>query len=217
MSRGRAAASVAAAAVAAVVAAAVWLALPSGTPAADPGRPPAADLGRPPAPPWVGASAQTRAPGDPFHRAAGPSGPPTRLRVPAIGVDSALETLHIGPGGELTTPRDFAKAGWYAEGTAPGDVGPAVIAGHVDSTEGPAVFYELRRLRAGDTIEVSRGGRTVTFTVMSTARYPKDEFPTERVYGATPDRQLRLITCGGDFDTARRSYRDNLVVYAVAG
>ncbi len=209
MTRGRAAASIAAAAVAAVVAAAVWLAYPRGTPAAEPARvlPP----------PWVGASAQTRAPDDPFHQAAGLSGPPTRLRVPAIGIDSPLESLHIGPGGELSTPRDFAKAGWYADGTAPGDVGPAVIAGHVDSTEGPAVFYKLRELRPDDTIEVSRGGRTVTFTVMSTAWYPKDAFPTERVYGATPDRQLRLITCGGDFDRSRRSYRDNLVVYAVAG
>jgi hypothetical protein len=145
------------------------------------------------------------------------SGPPTRLRVRAIGVDTPLETLKLGTDGELQPPRTNDRAGWYADGTAPGDVGPAVLAGHVDSKRGPAVFYRLRELTAGDTIEVSRGGRTVTFTVTATAWYPKKAFPTEEVYGPTPDRQLRLITCGGVFDRTLRSYRDNLVVYAVAG
>jgi LPXTG-site transpeptidase (sortase) family protein len=155
---------------------------------------------------------------DPFATG-GPAatGLPTRLRVAAIGVDTALETLRTGPGGELTAPKNFAKAGWYAEGTLPGDTGPAVIAGHVDSRRGPAVFYKLRRLERGDRIEVVRGGRTLSFTVTSTAWYPKDAFPTEEVYGPTPDRQLRLITCGGVFDQTLRSYKDNLVVYAVAG
>jgi hypothetical protein len=145
------------------------------------------------------------------------SGPPTRLRVQAIGVDTALETLKLGPNGELRPPTSNAHAGWYADGTAPGDVGPAVLAGHVDSRRGPAVFYRLREVTAGDTIEVLRAGHTVTFTVTSTAWYPKTAFPTEEVYGPTPDRQLRLITCGGVFDRALRSYKDNLVVYAVAG
>jgi LPXTG-site transpeptidase (sortase) family protein len=137
--------------------------------------------------------------------------------VAAIGVDTSLETLRTGPQGELTPPRNFAKAGWYADGTPPGDTGPAVIAGHVDSRTGPAVFYRLRELERGDRIEVVRGGRTLTFTVTSTAWYPKDEFPTGEVYAPTPDRQLRLITCGGVFDHTLRSYKDNLVVYAVAG
>ena len=143
------------------------------------------------------------------------SGPPTRLRVPAIKLDTSLETLRIGGAGELTPPKDFAKAGWYADGTAPGDVGPAVIAGHVDNRSGPAVFYDLRELDTGDVIEVTRGGAAVTFTVTSTAWYPKKEFPTDEVYGPTPDRQLRLITCGGVFDRSLKSYKDNLVVYAV--
>jgi hypothetical protein len=145
------------------------------------------------------------------------SGPPTRLRVRAVGIDTELELLHLGADGELLPPRGDERAGWYADGTAPGDVGPAVLAGHVDSKRGPAVFYRLREIEAGDAIEVTRGGRTVGFTVTSTAWYPKRAFPTERVYGPTPDRQLRLITCGGAFDTRLRSYRDNLVVYAVAG
>ena len=155
---------------------------------------------------------------DPFGtRGPGLTGPPTRLKVKAIGVDTPLETLRLDSAGELTPPQDFAKAGWYADGTGPGDTGPAVLAGHVDSKRGPAVFYNLRKLVAGDRIEVVRGGETVTFTVTSTAWYPKSRFPTEAVYGATPDRQLRLITCGGVFDHSLRSYKDNLVVYAVAG
>ena len=145
------------------------------------------------------------------------TGPPTRLRIPAIGVDTGLESLHLDRTGVLTPPENFAKAGWYADGTSPGDPGPAVIAGHVDSRRGPAVFYRLRELTPGDRIDVLRGGRTVRFTVVSAAWYPKDAFPTDRVYGPTPDRQLRLITCGGVFDRRLRSYRDNLVVYAVAG
>jgi hypothetical protein len=144
-------------------------------------------------------------------------GPPTRLKVAAIGVDTSLETLRLGADGELQPPRTNEQAGWYAAGTAPGDVGPAVLAGHVDSKRGPAVFYRLRELTVGDRIEVTRDDRTVTFTVTSTAWYPKKAFPTAEVYGPTPDRQLRLITCGGVFDRRLRSYRDNLVVYAVAG
>ena len=155
---------------------------------------------------------------DPFGTAAPTfSGAPTRLRVPAIRLDTRLESLRIGRDGELVPPRDFGRAGWYAGGTAPGDVGPAVIAGHVDSRSGPAVFHRLRELDAGDTIDVTRGGSTVRFTVVSAAWYPKSAFPTEQVYGPTPDRQLRLITCGGVFDRSLRSYRDNLVVYAVTG
>ncbi len=144
------------------------------------------------------------------------AGPPVQLRLPAIGVDVALESLRLGPGGELAPPRDFARPGWYADGTPPGDVGPAVIAGHVDSWRGPAVFHRLHELRPGDGVEVRRGSRWVRFRVVTTGRYAKDRFPTAEVYGPTPDAQLRLITCGGDFDAARRSYRDNVVVYAVA-
>jgi hypothetical protein len=145
------------------------------------------------------------------------TGPPTRLRINEIDIDTSLESLHIGRGGVLDPPKSFRKAGWYADGTAPGDQGPAIIAGHVDSKSGPAIFYKLRELQAGDKIQVARGGRTVTFTVTSTAWYPKSKFPTAQVYGPTPDRQLRLITCGGVFDHSLRSYKDNLVVYAVAG
>jgi hypothetical protein len=159
-----------------------------------------------------------RSANDPFGQAkTALAGAPSRLRVKAIGLDTSLEKLHLGLDGALVPPQGYRKAGWYSGGTAPGDIGPAVIAGHVDSKSGPAVFYRLRELTVGDHIEVVRGGSTVRFTVVRVAWYPKTHFPTDQVYGPTPDRQLRLITCGGVFDHRLRSYKDNFVVYAVAG
>ena len=143
--------------------------------------------------------------------------PPTRLRIPAIQVDTSLEVLHLDASGALGAPGDWSHAGWFAEGAVPGDTGPAMIAGHVDSTTGPAVFNRLGQLRPRDLVEVQRAdGAWVSFAVVAVQRYPKDAFPTTRVYGPTPDPQLRLITCSGDFNSAQRSYVDNTVVYAVA-
>jgi hypothetical protein len=144
------------------------------------------------------------------------SAPPTRLRIPDIGVDSPLEDLGLDANGALQAPKDFAHAGWYAQGSRPGDVGPAIMAGHVDSRSGPAVFFRLHELRAGATVEVARGDGWVKFRVLAVRRYPKSQFPTDEVYAPTPNAQLRLITCGGAFDNTRRSYLDNVVVYAVA-
>lgn len=143
--------------------------------------------------------------------------PPTRLRIASLGVDTGLETLTIDPAGQLQSPKVYEEAGWFAAGTAPGDPGPAVLAGHVDSRTGPAVFYKLHELKAGDRIEVQRGGAWLTFKVTAREHYAKAMFPSARVYGPTPLPELRLITCGGDFDAARHSYRDNVVVYAVLG
>jgi LPXTG-site transpeptidase (sortase) family protein len=144
---------------------------------------------------------------------------PTGVRIPAIGVNaSSLVPLKIIPAtGELEAPEEFTQTGWYAAGPVPGEPGPAVIAAHVDSAkDGPAVFFKLKELKAGDKVYVPRSdGVTVTFTVTGVERYPKNEFPTQKVHGPTPDRALRLITCGGSFDAAKRSYRDNIVVYAV--
>jgi Sortase domain len=214
--RHRAALPAASAAVAALVAATTYVMLAGGAARTDPdlgrwGASPAAT--RPPA--IEGAGNAGRPPGDPFGSAATHAqGLPERVRVPAIGLDSPLERLHLNAKGALMPPGRFDRAGWYADGTAPGDVGPAVIAGHVDSKAGPAVFHRLRELAGGDRIEVVRGGTVLRFTVTRIAWYPKNSFPTEEVYGPTPDRQLRLITCGGVFDRSLRSYRDNLVVYA---
>ncbi|MGX5654225.1 class F sortase, partial [Geodermatophilus nigrescens] len=140
---------------------------------------------------------------------------PTRVRVPAIGVDSALVDLGLDGAGALGAPADFALAGWYADGPVPGETGPAVVAGHVDSTAGPAVFFRLRELAPGDEVLVDRSdGTTARFTVTRVERHPKDAFPTEAVYGPTADAQLRLVTCGGAFDRSVRSYEDNVVVFA---
>lgn len=141
---------------------------------------------------------------------------PVRVRIPAIGVDSPLTVLGVDDAGALVPPADFDRAGWFAAGPSPGDVGPSVIAGHVDSRDGPAVFFRLAELVPDDEILVERAdGTTARFTVSRTARYAKDEFPTAEVYGPTPRAELRLITCGGEFDADRGSYRDNVVVAAV--
>jgi sortase (surface protein transpeptidase) len=141
--------------------------------------------------------------------------PPVRLQIPAIGVSTPLVRLGRLPDGSIEVPRDWDTAGWYDRGPRPGQPGPAVILGHVDSRTGPAVFYRLRALRPRDTVRVSLAdGRILVFRVQRVERYPKNEFPTEAVYFPTLDRELRLITCGGDFDYARGSYRDNIVVYA---
>jgi Sortase domain len=146
--------------------------------------------------------------------ATGARGAPTRLRIAKLGIDSPLESLHLDRQGELEAPKDYARAGWYVDGTSPGDPGPAVIAGHVDNRQGPAVFFKLHELRAGDLVEIRRGDQWLTFRVTGTAWYAKSRFPSAQVYGPTPDAQLRLITCGGEFNPARGSYVDNLVVYA---
>lgn len=121
-------------------------------------------------------------------------------------------------GGAIKAPSDFDVAGWFSLGPRPGQPGPAVIAGHVDSRDGPAVFYRLHELASGDEVIVRRAdGTTIRFTVTGAASYAKDAFPTDSVYGPVPGPELRLITCGGQFDRSRQQYRDNVVVYAAAG
>ena len=142
---------------------------------------------------------------------------PVRVRVPAIGVDSELLRLGTDAAGVLVPPDDPDRAGWFPGAAVPGNVGPAVVAGHVDSVEGPAVFARLRELGPGDEVVVDReDGTTAHFTVTGVGRHPKDDFPTEAVYGPTPRAELRLVTCGGDFDRSRGSYEDNVVVFARA-
>jgi sortase (surface protein transpeptidase) len=142
---------------------------------------------------------------------------PTRVSIPAIGVDSVLTEIGVGPTGALVPPADFHRAGWFAAGPAPGETGPAVLTGHVDDHAGPAVFYRLEELSPGDQVVVTGSdGQLTTFTVTRVAAYPKDDFATAEVYGPTTGPELRLITCGGSFDRSRRSYTDNVVVYATA-
>jgi sortase (surface protein transpeptidase) len=148
--------------------------------------------------------------------AAPPAGAtPERVQIPSIGVDSGLEDLGLGAAGELDPPKAWESAGWYRDGTVPGAVGPAVIAGHVDSGSGPAVFVDLAKLAVGDEIQVTLSTGTVeTFRVTGSERTPKATFPTSDVYGSTPTPSLRLITCDGTFDRSTGHYVDNLIVFA---
>lgn len=144
-----------------------------------------------------------------------PPSPPVRVEIPAIGVSSSLVRLGLNPDRTMEVPGDFQVAGWFTGAPQPGQLGPAVIAGHVDSRTGPAVFYRLRDLRPGDQIRVVRADRRIVrFKVDSLASYPKQSLPPDAVYGATTTPALRLITCAGSFDRSSRSYRDNLVVSA---
>ena len=141
--------------------------------------------------------------------------PPVRLWIPAIAVSTRLVRLGRLSDGSLEVPHAWNKAGWFDRGPRPGQPGPAVILGHVDSTAGPAVFFRLRELRPRDIVRVGLAdGRILVFRVQRVKRYPKDRFPAEAVYFPTLNRELRLITCGGTFDYASRNYRDNIVVYA---
>ena len=181
--------------------------------------------GTPPAPSPASSNAAAAGPPPPPGRAAevGPiatSSPPATLRIPAIRVDSPVDQVGLNPDRTMEVPAEgtpgYDHAAWFRYSVTPGRQGPSVIIGHVDSAEaGPSVFFELGRLRPGERAEVLRAdGVTVTFEVTEVAVYPKDAFPTDRVYGATAGPELRLITCGGSFDSGAGSYRDNTVVFA---
>jgi LPXTG-site transpeptidase (sortase) family protein len=140
---------------------------------------------------------------------------PASLVIPAIGVRTALVHLGLTSTGALQVPPTTAIAGWYTGSPRPGAIGSAVIAGHIDSRQGPGVFYRLSQLQRGDRVYVRRAdGTLAVFKVTEVRTYPKDAFPTTSVYGATPTPELRLITCGGTFDYSTGSYLSNTVVYA---
>ncbi len=141
-------------------------------------------------------------------------GRPVRVRIPAIDVAADMDRLGLNGDGTLEVP-PYDRAGWYGGGPKPGETGPAVIAAHVDSDTGPAVFYKLKLLRPGDEVTVDYDeGTSVDFVVAGAESYLKSRFPTERVYGATASPELRLITCGGSFDRRARTYAENLVISA---
>jgi hypothetical protein len=139
---------------------------------------------------------------------------PVFLVVPAIGVRTKLIRLGTTSAGTLQVPTTTSVAGWYTASARPGAIGPAVIAGHVDSADGVGIFFRLRLLRPGDKIFVRRaGGSIAQFVITAVRQYAKTKFPTTAVYGPVPYAAIRLITCGGVFDHATGSYLSNIVAY----
>lgn len=183
----------------------VWL-LQSGTATHEPPQPAAAES----------ADARTGRPPRAAAAPALPPAPPTRIRIPSLHVDAPLTGLRLTAGGSLDVPPAERRnlAGWYEAGTTPGERGTAIVAGHVDNAEGPAVFYALGALRKGQDVEVDRGdGRTAVFTVDAVEVHDSRDFPDEKVYGAAPRPELRVITCGGGY-SKKTGYLGNVVVFA---
>ncbi|MFC9246321.1 class F sortase [Streptomyces sp. NPDC057136] len=145
-----------------------------------------------------------------------PPSDPVRLRIPAIRVDALMTELELDAAGALQPPPadNPVLAGWYGAGTAPGSVGTALIAGHVDTRVGPGVFHALGSLTKGSTIDLVRADlRTAVFTVYAVEVYSKKDFPDKKVYAPSRRPELRVITCGGGY-TKKTGYQDNVVVYA---
>ncbi|GGX51727.1 class F sortase [Streptomyces minutiscleroticus] len=178
---------------------------------------------------WLLGGAHTHAPPQPSPAQSGtdagrerpaahalPPSPPDRIRIPSIGVDAPLTGLRLTPQGSLDAPpADRPRlAGWYEAGTSPGERGTAIVAGHVDNADGPAVFYRLGAVERGATIEVDRRDGTVAvFAVHAVEVYDRRHFPDGKVYGAAPRPELRVITCGGGYAKGI-GYRGNVVVFA---
>lgn len=142
---------------------------------------------------------------------------PLRLRVPVLGVDSAVQWVGLDSEGRMGVPDNYSDVAWYELGPRPGMPGNAVIAGHLDSTSGPAIFYKLEDLRPGDEIiVVAHDGEEVRFIVEETAVYDADDAPLSRIFGPDDRARLNLITCDGVFDRSSRSYDKRLIVFAVA-
>ena len=143
---------------------------------------------------------------------------PVRLRIPSLGIDTRLQRLGLAADGTIAVPTRWEVAGWYDKGPRPGQPGPAVIAGHVDSRAGPAVFFRLAQAAPGAAVLVDRAdGSSVRFKVSGRLQVAKSAFPADLVYSPQLATVLRLVTCGGAFDPGTGHYRDNVIVTAVPG
>ncbi|KDN17709.1 class F sortase [Amycolatopsis rifamycinica] len=142
---------------------------------------------------------------------------PTSVKIPKIGAESSLLAVALKPDGSISVPSVHTpmQAAWYKLSPVPGDTGPAIVLGHVDGDRKPGIFFMLKDLAPGDEVDVDRSdGRKLKFVVDRVTQVPKETFPRDAVYGNSNEPELRLITCGGAFDHAEHSYRDNIVVYA---
>ncbi len=139
---------------------------------------------------------------------------PSRLIIPRLGLDAPIESVGLTEGRDMAAPSSPSLVSWYRYGTRPGEPGSAVIAGHLDSATGPAVFWRLGKLRNGDRVTVmdSAGGKRM-FTVTGNEHVDGSDPPVERIFGGGNGRRLNLVTCGGAWDGERRQYEERLVVY----
>jgi hypothetical protein len=126
-----------------------------------------------------------------------------------------LGQLGLNPNGSVMVPKSAQKVGWFDLGPTPGQLGASVLLGHVDSVKGIGVFYWLKRLEKGATIDVRLAdGTSLTFTVTRVAQFPKSNFPSKLVYTSPRHRMLNLVTCGGVFNQLKKSYESNVVVFS---
>ena len=141
---------------------------------------------------------------------------PTHISIPELGIEAEFEApVGVSSTGELEVPEGFDTVAWYEYGPTPGEKGPAVVLGHVDSYVGPEIFHQLWRLKPGDEIEILReDGKVAVFEVLSSKEYPQSQFPFEEVYGDIDHAGLRLITCSGSYDHGAMRYSHNLIVFA---
>jgi sortase (surface protein transpeptidase) len=140
---------------------------------------------------------------------------PMHLTVPSLGISTSIGELGLQADNQVQVPTSVHTVGWFRLGPTPGEVGSSVILGHVDSYQGPGIFFNLKTMRAGDLIEVQLAdGLTAQFRVTSVVQYAKTSFPDALVYGAQPDRGLNLVTCGGTFNHQTHSYESNIVVFS---
>ncbi|MEV4352547.1 class F sortase [Actinoplanes sp. NPDC049596] len=144
-----------------------------------------------------------------------PTSPPVRVAIPALHADTPVAGLGLEPDGSMQVPSDARTVGWYTKAPTPGSLGPAILAGHVDFHGKDGTFARLATLRPGDQVRVTRAdGAVAVFAITRVDRYPKDRFPADAVYGPIDHAGLRLITCGGAFDSGAGHYEDNVVAYA---
>jgi sortase (surface protein transpeptidase) len=183
------------------------------------------------APPAPAASSRTTAPAAPDRPTEAPAKPVTdtvevaptettkagHLRLPSLDVSAPVMQVRVRSDGALEVPALPSQVGWWADGAAPGSGrGSVVVDGHVDSARyGPGAFFRLRDMDEGDPVEmVTADGRSFTYVVTAVRQFPKDELPSAEVFSQAVPERLVLVTCGGDFDRARRSYTDNVLVFA---
>lgn len=140
---------------------------------------------------------------------------PVRIEIPAIGVDAAIVPVGLLKDGQMEAPKEYDGTGWFEPGYRPGAHGNSVIAGHVDHYTGPAVFYDLRRLRPGDELIVTgESGERRTFLVERLERYVADVAPLEAIFGPADEARLNLITCAGTYNRKTKQRDERLVVFS---